>query len=97
MDNTTLKTESLNEFLPFIQKTDLGKNINDKLKISLSIGLFIAEAVSLEKAAQLAGKSLADFIEMLISKNIFWHDYKEENLKSDNQAIQKYLLLSAND
>ncbi len=97
MQNSMLKTEFLTEFLPFVKKVNFGKNLNDKIKISLSIGLFMSKAVSLEKAAQLADKSLSDFIEILINKDIFWHDYKEENLKSDNQAIQKYLLLSEND
>ena len=35
-----------------------GKTLEDKLKLNLSIGLFVSKDLSLGKAAQLAGKSL---------------------------------------
>ncbi len=97
MENITLKTEILNQYIPFLQKTDIGNSISDKIKISLSIGLFMTKTISLERASQLADMSITDFVNMLINKNIYWHNYDIEGFDLDNEAIKKYLFLSEND
>ena len=97
MKTTTFNIETINTYLPYIEKSDAGKTFNEKLKITLSISLFVTKVVSLEQAAQLADKSISDFVDILISKNVYWHDYKPENMDLDNAAIKKYFILSQND
>ncbi|WP_246110763.1 UPF0175 family protein [Thermosediminibacter litoriperuensis] len=46
--------------------------------------------MTLEKAAELAGKPLANFIEILKSKGIPWMDYSKEHVNEDDFAIRKY-------
>ena len=60
------------EFLNVIDRTGFGKTIDEKVRLSLAIGLFVEKAVSLERAAELAGKKLASFIEILQTKKIAW-------------------------
>lgn len=86
----TINPETLNTFIPFINKIDLGTTFDEKFKLSISIGLFMEKSISLEKAAELSGKSLANFIDLLNSKNIPWAEYTEDHLKQDDQAIKKY-------
>lgn len=97
MKTPVFNIEIINTYLPYIENIDVGKTFNEKIKITLSISLFMTKAVSLERAAQLADKNISDFIDILISKNIYWHDYKTENMDLDNSAIRKYLILSQND
>ena len=78
------------EFLRVIDKMGYGRSLDEKLRVSLAIGLFVEKSVTLEKAAELANKSLSNFIEILISKSISWMEYTEEHLKDDNLAIRKY-------
>ncbi|NSW90929.1 MAG: UPF0175 family protein [Firmicutes bacterium] len=88
------KTYSLNipdEFIKIIDKTGYGKSLDEKFRLSLAIGLFIDKSVTLEKAAELAGKHLANFIDILISRNIPWMEYTEQHVEEDDFAIMKYL------
>lgn len=77
-------------FLPFINHAS-GNNIDAKVKTSLAIGMFIEKQVSLARAAELAEQPLADFIDLLKSKNIPWMEYTEEHLDDDCQVIQEVL------
>lgn len=79
------------ELLHVIQKTGYGKSIDEKVKLSLSIGLFVEKSVTLERAAELAGIPLAQFIEILRVKKIPWMEFTEEHLEEDSFAIQKYV------
>ena len=56
----------------------------------MAIGLFVEKVVSLEKAAELSGKPLSKFIEILQIKKINWAEYTEEHFNQDNIAIAKY-------
>lgn len=78
------------ELINILQKTGIGKSIDDKIRTTLSISLYTDKSVTLEKAAELAGKPLANFIEILQSKGIPWMDYTEENIDEDDFAIKKY-------
>lgn len=62
------------------------------MKLVLSIGLFVEKEVTLARAAELAGKSIIEFINILDLKNIPWLEYGEEHLKQDNIAINKYII-----
>lgn len=78
------------EFLPLIDALE-GPNLDAKVKISLALGLFVEKQVTLARAAELSGKSLSEFIELLRSKNIPWMEYEEEHLKDDERAIRALL------
>lgn len=79
------------EFLPVVNDLKIGKNVDDKVRVSLAIGLFVGKQVTLARAAELAGKSLADFIDVLRSYQIPWMDYTEKHLMEDESTIQELL------
>ena len=97
MKNLVISKQTINEFLPYLQQADIGGSLNEKFQFSLSIGLFMSKTVSLERAATLAGKTTNEYIELLIDKNIVWHNYVDENNELDNTAIKKYKALTKND
>lgn len=91
MPQTTIQTTVLNEFIPAIRNVDFGQNLEEKFRVSLSIGLFVERVISLEKASELSGKTMSQFVDILISKNISWNEYTQEHLVQDELAIEKYL------
>jgi predicted HTH domain antitoxin len=97
MEDLIVSTKTINEFLPYLKQSDTGDNLNDKFRISLSIGLFLGKVISIERAANLAGKKTVEFIEILIEKNIPWHNYNDENNELDTKALRKYKQLADND
>jgi len=78
------------EFYPLINELE-GPNLDAKVKVSLALGLFVNKQVTLARAAQLSGKSLSDFIDLLRSKNIPWMEYSEEHLQDDQRVIKEVL------
>ena len=66
-----------------------GKNIRDKLILSAVIGLFVSKSVTLEKAAELVGKNVWDFIDILKYYGILWGDYTETDLQMDELTLEK--------
>lgn len=68
------------DFLPFIEALE-GPNLDTKVKISLALALFVNKQVTLARAAELSGKSLGEFIDLLRSNNIPWIEFTEEELK----------------
>lgn len=78
------------EFLPLIDALE-GPNLDAKVKVSLALGLFVNKQVTLARAAELSGKSLGEFIDLLRSRDIPWMEYTEEHLKEDERAIQELL------
>jgi len=89
--NNTRGLNIPDEFIKIIEKTGYGKSIDDKFRLSLAIGLFVDKSVTLEKAAELASKPLANFIDILISRNVPWMEYTEQHIEDDDFAIMKYL------
>ena len=82
-------------FLPLINSLD-GTTIDSKVKISLAIGLFIEKQVTLAKAAELSGKTVGEFIDLLRLKQIPWMEYTEEHLTDDERTIRALLGDSSN-
>ncbi|QKY68811.1 UPF0175 family protein [Lentibacillus sp. CBA3610] len=76
------------EFLPIINTME-GTDTDNKIKETLAIGLFVEKQVTLARAAELAGKPMTDFIELLRSKKIPWMEYTDEHLEDDRQVIQE--------
>lgn len=78
------------EIIQILNKSVNGSNIDEKVRLSLAIGMFIDGTVTLERAAELAGKPLANFIDILRIKKIPWMEYTAEHFEDDELAIQKY-------
>ena len=57
--------------------------INDKLQLSLAIGMFVSQEISLAKAAELAKKNLVEFIDILKGRDIPSFIYTEDMLDDD--------------
>ena len=49
------------------------------------------KVISLEKAAELAGKTMSQFVDILISRNISWNEYTQSHFAQDESSINKYL------
>lgn len=74
----------------------LGESLEERVNVSLAISLFAGKQVSLAKAAELANKSLTDFMDILKKINIPWCDYTEDMKNSDDLAIGQMLHESQN-
>lgn len=55
------------------------------------LSLYVAKQVSLSKAAELAGMTIWEFIDVLKSHCIPWGEYTEESAAMDGKVIQKIL------
>ena len=91
LDEKDMNVRLPNEIIQILDKSVNGKNINEKVRLSLAISMFVDHTVTLERAAELAGKPLANFIDILRSKGIPWMEYTAEHFDEDNLAIQKYM------
>jgi len=78
--NLSLPTDIIYEVksLPNIEDS-----INSKLMLSLAIGMFVSREISLAKAAELAGKNLIDFMEILKKHGVPAVVYTEEMFEDD--------------
>ena len=77
------------ELTPFLYTIKDGATLNDKAKLSIVIGLFLSKSVTLEKAAELAGKTIWEFMEILKSQDIPWGEHTEASLRMDDMALSK--------
>jgi predicted HTH domain antitoxin len=87
----SFKVSLPSEFLPFVNDITGGKSTDEKVRLSLAVGLFAGKKVTLARAAQLAGLSLGDFIDTLRSYDIPWIEYSKEHLQEDEHAIEELL------
>jgi hypothetical protein len=53
------------EFYPYLVESKVGKTINEKVNLSITIFLFTAKKITLAKAAELSDKSVREFIDLL--------------------------------
>ena len=63
--------------------TKRGMPLNAQLQLSLAIGMFVSQGISLARAAQLAEKNISDFIDLLNGLNIPAFTYTEDMLDDD--------------
>ena len=89
METNVLNWTISEAFIPYIYSMSDGRSIEDKASLFMVIGMFATKTVSLEKAAELAGKSIWDFIEILKKYNIPWGNYTQESQKLDDITIVK--------
>ncbi|MCX7904727.1 MAG: UPF0175 family protein [Caloramator sp.] len=64
------------------------KSLEDEVNLSLAVLLFIKNKVTLAKAAELAGRSLEEFIEILKQHDIPWGEYTEKQYDQDLETIE---------
>lgn len=77
------------ELAPYLYTIKDGTTLNDKATLSVILGLFAAKTITLEKAAELAGKSIWNFIDILKAYQIPWGEYSKEELEMDEAALDK--------
>ena len=77
--------------IPYLYTMKDGKTMDDKVTIFVGAGVFVSGIVTLEKAAELAGKSIWDFIDFLKVHDIPWGSYTEDEFKMDEHAIDNLL------
>lgn len=77
------------ELIPYICTIKDGRTVSDKTNFSLVLGLFASQVITLEKAAELAGRSVWDFMEILKAYHIPWGEYTEEEMQMDDAVIEK--------
>ncbi|MGO5019240.1 UPF0175 family protein [Roseburia faecis] len=77
------------DLVPYLYTLKDGKTVSDKITLSAVVGLFASKVVTLEKAAELTGKSVWDFIDILKAYGIPWSDYTEEDLQMDDMVLEK--------
>lgn len=91
MEASKLNVNIKPEFLPFLEAQNYKYSIDEKVNLSLAIFFFTERAVTLARAAELSGKSLAEFVEILTSHNIAWNEFTDDHLRQDENALQ-YIL-----
>ena len=90
INQSTFQLQLPEELLPFLDKIN-GDSINKKVRVAFAINLFAQKTVSLEKAAELSGETLVDFMGILKEQGLPWGEYTEEHLRQDEWVIKKIL------
>jgi len=78
-----------NELMPFILRIKDGNTTDEKVTISLAVGMFLSKQATLAQAAELAKKSIWDFTDVLRSLGIPWSEYTETELSMDELSLSK--------
>jgi predicted HTH domain antitoxin len=68
-----------------------GNSVNDNVRVSIAISLFVSKTVSPARAAEIAELSLNDFIYTLKVKKIPWGEYSDEDIVQDDIAVKDLL------
>ena len=71
MEQNIVDVEIPKTLLPYLYTMKAGKTMDDKVTISIVAGMFVSGIVTLEKAAELAGKNIWDFILLLRHLHVF--------------------------
>lgn len=90
MSEASLNLNINPEFLTLLAKSKSDKSIDEKINLSLAIFLFTERAITLARAAELAGLGLGEFVNVLTSHNICWAEYTNDRLEQDEQTIQYF-------
>ena len=78
-----------NELIPFICQVKDGATTDEKVTLSLAIGMYLSKQATLAKAAELAQKSIWEFIDVLKAQGISWGEYTEDSLLLDELTLSK--------
>ncbi len=99
LNPSKFQVELPSDLLPVLDQLGIGDTADERVIISIAIGLYTGHVVSLARAAEIAGQSLREFMDILRHRNISWVNYGDEDLKEDAKFIKKYTgdLESGND
>src|SRR5690625_1915054 len=84
---TTFNVSIPEELKYFVESIDTGENIQEEGRILLVIELSAGKRVTLARTAQLTGKSIHVFIDMLRAHDLSWIDYTEDEWEEDERTI----------
>jgi len=90
MKQSTFKVTLPGELKPLLSKLS-GTSLDDKVRLSVAIELFVNKVISLARAAEIAGKTYFEFMDILKARGIPWLEYTEEDMKQDEMAIQQLM------
>lgn len=90
MVQNEIKINIPEDFIPLLDKIN-GDSMDKKIRIPLATNLFVNKTVSLEKSAELSGKTLIDFIDILKEQDIPWGEYTQEHKKQDDIVLKKMM------
>ena len=68
----TFQVELPSELLSLFDGIQEGATLNERIRVALAVGLFTGHYVSVSRAAELAGRPLAVFMDLLKSRGIAW-------------------------
>lgn len=91
LEESKVQVNIPDEFVPIVNSLGVGTSLDDKVRLSLAVGLFAGKTVTLAKAAELSGRPLQDFMEILKSRGIPWGEYSEDQERQDTEALRKLL------
>jgi predicted HTH domain antitoxin len=91
MVNMSTNIKVYDDIIPIINMLNGGKTIDEKVNVSIAVGLFAGKVVTLARAAELSKISLSEFIDILKDRGITWGEYTEEDEKMDDAAIKNLL------
>lgn len=89
--NLSANIKVYDDIIPIISMLSGGKTIDEKVNVSIAIGLFAGKMVTLARAAELSKLSLGEFIDILKDRGISWGEYTEEQEKMDDIAVKSLL------
>jgi len=78
-----------NEFMPFILQVKDGNTTDEKVTLSLAMGMFLSKQATLAKAAELAQKSIWEFVDVLKALGVSWGEYTEDSYSLDKLTLSK--------
>lgn len=79
------------DIIPIVSMLNGGKTIDEKVNVSIAVGLFSGKMVTLARAAELAKISVAEFMDVLKDRGIPWGEYTEEQERMDDATIKNLL------
>lgn len=78
-----------NKIIPLINSMCNADDFEGKTTLALVLGLYVTKVVSLSLAAELAGKSIWEFMEILKKFQIPWGEFSEEKAAMDDVALKR--------
>ena len=83
MSSKNIDIKISEDLVPYLYILKGGETVSDKLTLSAVVGLFTTKVITLEKAAEVTGKSIWDFIDILKVYGIPWGEYEEDDMDMD--------------
>ena len=73
---------------PFVSNVRAGDGVNEKTALLIIEGLLLSGTVTLEKAAELAGMNIMEFMDILKAQDLPWGSYTEEEYREDLSTLE---------